>query len=129
MKSPLDTLRSPLTFLQSRLETIPHRDVLGAEEAWWKNEGIAISNAIDRAGTPWLRMFDRFGKRVALAQRAMADALSYAERRVAFGKRILDHPLLRHQFDNRLKGLRSAFALAWDPVRLLNDVWMERPPY
>jgi acyl-CoA dehydrogenase len=57
-------LRSPLSFLQSSLEDIPHRDVLNAEEAWWKSEGVAISNAIDRAGTPWLRMFDRLGKRV-----------------------------------------------------------------
>lgn len=66
---------------------------------------------------------------VALAQRAMADALAYAECRTAFGKRILDHPLLRHQFEGRSKGLRSAFALAWESVRLLNEVWMERPPY
>jgi alkylation response protein AidB-like acyl-CoA dehydrogenase len=66
---------------------------------------------------------------VALAQRAMADALSYAEHRAAFGKRILDHPLLRHQFENRLNALQSAFALAWESVQLLNDVWMERPPY
>ncbi len=66
---------------------------------------------------------------VALAQRAMADALSYAEQRAAFGKRILDHPLLRHQFEDRLKRLRAAFALAWQSVQLLNDVWMERPPY
>jgi acyl-CoA dehydrogenase len=66
---------------------------------------------------------------VALAQRAMADALSYAERRAAFGKRILDLPLLRRQFENRLNALRSVFALAWDSVELLNDVWMERPPY
>jgi acyl-CoA dehydrogenase len=66
---------------------------------------------------------------VALAQRAIADALSYAERRNAFGKPILDHPLLRHQFENRRNALRSAFALAWDSVQLLNDVWMERAPY
>src|SRR5216684_4195053 len=66
---------------------------------------------------------------VALAQRAMADAFSYAEQRTAFGKRILDHPLLRQQFENRLTALRSAFALAWESVHLLNDVWMERPPY
>jgi acyl-CoA dehydrogenase len=345
----LNALRSPLSFLQSRLQDIPHLDVLGAEEGWWKSEGVAISDAIDRAGTPWLRMFDRFGKRVdeilypreyqtilkrgyrsgvvwraleeksliptysliynisfhdpgiccpytvslgtavplakygspelqarflpqlsrkddsvwqgatwmteikggsdlgaavetiaraagdgwlltgekyftsnagaelavvaarpegaaagvrglalflvpryrkngelnyfirrlkdkiatrsvptgeveledsegyvlgagesgiylilevlnlsrvansvvsvALAQRAMADALSYAEHRTAFGKRILDHPLLRHQFEHRLNALQSAFALAWDSVQLLNDVWMERPPY
>ena len=345
----LDTLRSPLDFLQSRLPAIPHLDVLAAEQEWWKTEGVAISGAIDRAGTPWLRMFDRSGRRadeilypreyqtmlrkgyrsgvvwraleensliatyllmytisfydpgvccpytvslgtvvplakygsaesqarflppllrkddsvwqgatwmteigggsdlgagvktvartaadgwlltgdkyfasnaaaelavvaarpegalpgvrglalflvpryrkdgslncfirrlkdkiatrsvptgeielrdseayllgpadsgihlilevlnlsrvansvvsVALAQRAMADALAYAECRTAFGKRILDHPLLRRQFETRLKSLRSAFALAWESVRLLDQVWMERPPY
>ena len=40
----------------------------------------------------------RVANSVALAQRAMADALSYAEHRNAFGEPILDHPLLRHQF-------------------------------
>src|SRR5246127_3870985 len=348
MKS-LEILRSPLTFLQSRLRDIQHRDVLDAEEAWWKTEGVAVGGAIDRAATPWLRMFDKSGTRideilypreyqsmlrrgyragviwrafedksllptyqlmytisfydpgvccpytvslgtavplskygsaelqarylpellrkddsvwqgatwmteieggsdlgagvktiarpaadgwlltgdkyftsnagaelavvaarpeggvpgvrglalflvpryredgglnyfirrlkdkiatrsvptgevelkesegyllgsaesgiylilevlnlsrvansvvsVALAQRAMADALSYAEQRAAFGKPILDHPLLRHQFENRLNALQSAFALAWESVQLLNEVWMERAPY
>jgi alkylation response protein AidB-like acyl-CoA dehydrogenase len=347
--SDLNLLRSPLGFLLGNLQDLPHHDLLVAEEAWWKSEGVAISHAIDRAGTPWLRMFDRLGNRVdeilypreyqtilrrgyrsgvvwraleeksllptysliytisfhdpgiccpytvslgaavplakygnaelqarflpqllrkddsvwqgatwmteikggsdlgaavetiarpadigwlltgekyftsnagaelavvaarpqgaatgvrglalflvpryrkngelnyfirrlkdkiatrsvptgevelkdsegyllgtgesgvylilevlnlsrvansvvsvALAQRAMADALSYAENRAAFGKRILDHPLLRQQFENRLASLRSAFALAWESVQLLNDVWMERPPY
>src|SRR5579864_956395 len=344
-----DAIRSPIRFLQSRLPDIPHSDVLKAEEEWWNHEGVAISNAIDRAGTPWLRMFDSLGKRVdeilypreyqtilrrgyragvvwraleeksllstyllmytisfhdpgiccpytvslgtavplakygsaelqarflpqllrkddsvwqgatwmteiaggsdlgaavrtiarpagygwlltgekyftsnagaelavvaarpdgagagvrglalflvpryrnsgelnyfvrrlkdkiatqsvptgevelresegyllgaadsgvylilevlnlsrvansvvsvALAQRAMADALAYAETRTAFGKKIGEHPLLRRQFEERLKGLRSAFALAWESVRLLNEVWMEKPPY
>jgi acyl-CoA dehydrogenase len=66
---------------------------------------------------------------VALALRAIADALDYAECRTAFGKRILDHPLLRGQFASRITRLQSAFALAWESVRLLNEVWMERPPY
>jgi acyl-CoA dehydrogenase len=66
---------------------------------------------------------------VAVAQRAMADALSYAEQRTAFGKPILEHPLLHHQFTTRLHSLRSAFVLAWESVLLLNEVWMERPPY
>jgi acyl-CoA dehydrogenase len=66
---------------------------------------------------------------VALAQRAIADALAYAEGRTAFGKRLLDHPLLHHQFESRLKTLRSAFALAWESVQLLDEVWMQRPPY
>jgi acyl-CoA dehydrogenase len=66
---------------------------------------------------------------VALAQRAMADAYSYGGMRTAFGKKIGEHPLLRRQFAERMKGLRAAFALAWESVRLLNEVWMERPPY
>jgi len=66
---------------------------------------------------------------VALAQRAMADALLFALGRAAFGKRLLDHPLLRRQFELRFKALRSCFALAWESVQLLNEVWMQRPPY
>jgi len=37
--------------------------------------------------------------------------------------------MLRHQFEVRSKGLRSAFALAWEAVRLLDEVWMAKPPY
>jgi alkylation response protein AidB-like acyl-CoA dehydrogenase len=66
---------------------------------------------------------------VALAQRALSDALAYSERRTAFGKPILEHPLLRHQFAVRQAALNSAFALAWESVHLLNEVWLERPPY
>jgi len=51
----LNALRSPVSFLQDRLQHIHHRDVLEAEETWWKSEGVAISDAIDRAETPWLR--------------------------------------------------------------------------
>ncbi|MGA2422143.1 MAG: acyl-CoA dehydrogenase family protein, partial [Candidatus Acidiferrum sp.] len=66
---------------------------------------------------------------VALAQRALADALTYAEGRTAFGKPIFEHALLRRQFEQRLGALRAAFALAWEAVGLLNEVWMERAPY
>jgi acyl-CoA dehydrogenase len=66
---------------------------------------------------------------VALAQRALADALSFAQSRAAFGKHIFDHPLLRRQFEERLQGLRQCFALAWHASRLLNEVWRERRPY
>jgi acyl-CoA dehydrogenase len=66
---------------------------------------------------------------VALAQRAMADAFAFARQRTAFGRHILDHPLLRRQFEDRFTALRGASALAWEAVRLLNEVWKERPPY
>jgi alkylation response protein AidB-like acyl-CoA dehydrogenase len=66
---------------------------------------------------------------VALAQRALADAWRFAERRVAFGKPIAHHPLLRRQLAERRAALDAAFALAWEAVRLLDDVWRETPPY
>ena len=66
---------------------------------------------------------------VALAQRAIADAYSFAERRTAFGKSIIEHPLLRRQFDDRLRGLRAASKLAWETVSLLDQVWQEKLPY
>jgi acyl-CoA dehydrogenase len=66
---------------------------------------------------------------VALAQRAMADALTFAGQRVAFGKPVVEHPLLRRQFEDRFQRLRAAFRLAWEAVELLNQVWRERPPY
>jgi acyl-CoA dehydrogenase len=66
---------------------------------------------------------------VALAQRALADAYSFAQRRTAFGKPILEHPLLRQQFELRLQGLRAASRLAWEAVTLLDQVWQEKPPY
>ncbi len=66
---------------------------------------------------------------VALAQRAIADAYSFAERRTAFGKPIIEHPLLRRQFEDRVQALRAASRLAWEAVRLLDTVWQEKPPY
>jgi alkylation response protein AidB-like acyl-CoA dehydrogenase len=66
---------------------------------------------------------------VALAQRAIADACSYASQRVAFGKPIMEHPLLRKQIEERSHGLKAASALAWEAVRLLDKVWQEKPPY
>lgn len=66
---------------------------------------------------------------VALMQRAIAEALAFAERRVAFGRPVLHHPLMRRQFAERIRDLQAAFALAWTTVRLLEEVWPEHPPY
>jgi acyl-CoA dehydrogenase len=66
---------------------------------------------------------------VAVAQRAIADAYSFAEQRMAFGKPVGQHPLLRRQFGDRLQGLHAASKLAWEAVRLLDEVWQEKPPY
>ncbi len=66
---------------------------------------------------------------VALVQRCLAEALEFAEKRVAFGKAIVEHPLLRRQFEERVEELQRAFALAWEAVRLLDEVWRETPRY
>lgn len=66
---------------------------------------------------------------VGLAQRAMADALSFAQRRMVFGKPLIEQPLMRRQFQHRLRQLRAAAHLAWKALTLLNEVWQEKPPY
>ncbi len=64
---------------------------------------------------------------VALAQRALADALTFAETRVAFGRPIVEHPLLRRQFAERFAQLSDARALMWEAIQLLEEVWQETP--
>jgi alkylation response protein AidB-like acyl-CoA dehydrogenase len=66
---------------------------------------------------------------VALAQRAIDDARDFAAHRVAFGRPVLEQPLLARQFAARGQALEEAFALAWESVRLLDAVWRERAPY
>ena len=65
----------------------------------------------------------------ALAQRALADALAFAEQRFVFGKPLIEQPLMSRQFEERVKQLRGAAKLAWKALELLNEVWRERPPY
>jgi len=66
---------------------------------------------------------------VALAQRAFADALTFAGQRFAFGKPIIQHALMRRQFDERFAQLRDARALMSEAIALLDEVWRETPRY
>ena len=66
---------------------------------------------------------------VALIQRAIADALSFANDRIVFGKRLIEQPLMRHQFEDRIRQLRGAAKLAWMAVQLLREMWQQKPPY
>src|SRR5215471_463006 len=66
---------------------------------------------------------------VALAQRALAEAFTFAEGRAAFGKAIIQHPLMRRQFQERLVELGNARVLMWAAIELLDEVWQETPPY
>lgn len=66
---------------------------------------------------------------VALMQRAIDEADSFAQGRIAFGKPLIQHPLMRTQFARWRETLDAAFALAWESVRLLQEVWAQTPPY
>jgi acyl-CoA dehydrogenase len=66
---------------------------------------------------------------VAVAQRAFAEALHFASGRVAFGKPIIEHPLLKRQFTERAEQLRRLFALAWESLLMMEAVRHEQPPY
>ncbi len=66
---------------------------------------------------------------VALTQRAIHEAWSFAEGRVAFGKPVAEQPLFARQARERHETLLDAFALAWEAVTLLSEVWRETPRY
>ena len=57
-------LTTPQGFLGAVLGAIPDDPELAAYQRWWAERGDELSAAVDRAGTPWLRMFDRDGTRV-----------------------------------------------------------------
>jgi alkylation response protein AidB-like acyl-CoA dehydrogenase len=67
--------------------------------------------------------------RMAIAQRALAESADFAGQRIAFGKPVFDHPLMRKQFDERIETLQDGFALGWESILRLNEVWREKPPY
>lgn len=65
----------------------------------------------------------------ALTHRALDDAVAFARERVAFGRPIADQPLLAAQIARRRRLHHESVALALASVRLLDEVWQERPPY
>jgi alkylation response protein AidB-like acyl-CoA dehydrogenase len=62
---------------------------------------------------------------IGIMQRAYTEALTFASGRVAFGKPLIEQPLMCRQFEQKALLLRQAFALAWETVRLANEVWRE----
>ncbi|MFN7017194.1 MAG: acyl-CoA dehydrogenase family protein, partial [Fimbriimonadales bacterium] len=57
-------MHTPLAYLRRRLGELPCDDALRAYQQWWETTGRGLSEAVDRAGTPWLRQWNRFGERV-----------------------------------------------------------------
>ena len=57
-------VHSPCAALRHMQGRIGDESALRDYETWWEADGKHISAAHDRAGMPWLRMFDVFGKRI-----------------------------------------------------------------
>ena len=55
---------TPLAYLKQQLGAPPCEDALTAYQQWWATAGRALSETIDRWGTPTLRQHDRYGQRV-----------------------------------------------------------------
>jgi acyl-CoA dehydrogenase len=100
---------------------------LRASEAWLLGQvEQGIYNVLEVLNLS--RVANSFGS-VAVAQRALADALCFAGQRVAFGKPILQHALLRKQFAEHERDLRAAAALTWEAANLFDEVREEHPPH
>jgi alkylation response protein AidB-like acyl-CoA dehydrogenase len=74
------------------------------------------------------RVSNIFGS-VAGIQRAISLAYKFASQRFAFGKNVIDHPLMRAQFDGKVKELKKCFSMAHDAVSLYDQVFKETPPF
>lgn len=59
-----ESVTSPTGMLRQSQGDLGDEAQLHDYERWWEETGIAISESVDRAGTPWLRMFDREGVRI-----------------------------------------------------------------
>lgn len=61
----LERLLSPVSYLRDRLgDELLHLNHMRDYETWWEATGLGVSEIIDRAGTPWNRMFDAQGNRI-----------------------------------------------------------------
>ncbi len=66
---------------------------------------------------------------VGIARKAYLEALRYTEKRSAFGKRLIDHPLVRKDLLEMEVELEANLLLAFKAVQQFDDHWQETPPY
>jgi acyl-CoA dehydrogenase len=62
IKPDVQCLKSPLAFIEHLIDS-DTAAILEEYESWWLAEGMPVSEAVDRGGTPHLRIFDQFGRR------------------------------------------------------------------
>ncbi len=66
---------------------------------------------------------------VALMQNAINTAYEFASQRKAFGKFVIEFPLMAEQFKQKTDIWEKAFALAWASAFMYEKVWDLKPPY
>jgi alkylation response protein AidB-like acyl-CoA dehydrogenase len=57
---------------------------------------------------------------IAIVRRAVYEAVSYAKSRTAFGKQIIDFPLMQHVLADMIVESRAAFHFVFEAIRLLD---------
>ncbi|MGP6240478.1 acyl-CoA dehydrogenase family protein [Cuniculiplasma sp. SKW4] len=66
---------------------------------------------------------------VGIARKAIWEAYLHAERRSAFGKKIIEHPLMIRDLTTMEVKLEGAVLLSLYAAKLFNDVYQSKPPY
>lgn len=66
---------------------------------------------------------------MGLARKAHLEALLRAQRRPAFGKMILEHPLMRYDLTDLAVRTAGGLALVFHAIHAFDQAWREKPPY
>ena len=74
------------------------------------------------------RLANSFGA-LGIARKAFLEAYYYAKKREAFGKPLVEHPLVKHDLLDMEVYIEGALALAFKAVDQFQKSWTETPPY
>ncbi|RIH83424.1 acyl-CoA dehydrogenase family protein [Calidithermus roseus] len=66
---------------------------------------------------------------MGLARKAQLEALFRVRQREAFGRPLLDHPLIRRDLTDLAARIAGGLALTFRAVAAWDEAWTERPPY
>jgi acyl-CoA dehydrogenase len=66
---------------------------------------------------------------MGLARKAHLESLFRAQRRHAFGKALVEHPLVRYDLTDLAVRTAGGLALAFHAIQAFDYAWLERPPY
>jgi hypothetical protein len=77
-------------------------------------------------------MVSRLANSVAalgIARKAYLEAYYYAQARTAFGRRLIDHPLVQRDLLDLEVAIEGSLALTFHAIEAFQRAWTERPPY